>query len=357
MELVGDHLKGAVAFYEWTLTFADKRVADWPLMQSPLPTLAISSLYLLFVWLGPKWMQNREAYQLRVPLIIYNFAMVLLNLYIFLELFLGARAAVYSYICQPVNYTDDVNEMRIASALWWYYVSKGIEYLDTVLFILRKKFNQVTFLHVYHHATMFTLWWIGIKWVAGGQSFFGAHINSMVHVVMYTYYALSAFGPKMQPYLWWKRYLTIIQMVQFHLSTFHTGYSLYVDCPFPKWMHWSLIAYSVSFILLFADFYYRTYMKARREAGAIGAAGKRSRGDRTLARDAAAAAAKNGALADDLSSGADGPRRGGVRANGGRPAAPDGKAHADRAAANGRPSQQPSASSGGKKQKAKAKKE
>lgn len=58
---------------------------------------------------------------------------------------------------------------QVAAALWWYFVSKGVEYLDTVFFILRKKFNHVTFLHVYHHCTMFTLWWIGIKWVAGGQ--------------------------------------------------------------------------------------------------------------------------------------------------------------------------------------------
>lgn len=58
---------------------------------------------------------------------------------------------------------------QMAGALWWYFISKGIEYLDTVFFILRKKFSQVTFLHVYHHCTMFTLWWIGIKWVAGGQ--------------------------------------------------------------------------------------------------------------------------------------------------------------------------------------------
>lgn len=59
--------------------------------------------------------------------------------------------------------------LQIASALWWYYISKGVEFLDTVFFILRKKFNQVSFLHVYHHCTMFILWWIGIKWVPGGQ--------------------------------------------------------------------------------------------------------------------------------------------------------------------------------------------
>ena len=30
---------------------------------------------------------------------------------------------------------------------------------------------------------------------------------------MYGYYGLAAFGPHMQKYLWWKKYLTIIQMV------------------------------------------------------------------------------------------------------------------------------------------------
>ena len=44
-----------------------------------------------------------------------------------------------------------------------------MEFADTAFFILRKKNNQLTFLHVYHHSTMFCLWWIGIKWVAGGS--------------------------------------------------------------------------------------------------------------------------------------------------------------------------------------------
>lgn len=32
---------------------------------------------------------------------------------------------------------------------------------------------------------------------------------------MYGYYGLAALGPQMQRYLWWKKYLTIIQMVCF----------------------------------------------------------------------------------------------------------------------------------------------
>nr|XP_019946692.1 PREDICTED: elongation of very long chain fatty acids protein 4-like [Paralichthys olivaceus] len=157
---------------------------------------------------------------------------------------------------------------QVAGALWWYFISKGIEYLDTVFFILRKKFNQVTFLHVYHHCTMFTLWWIGIKWVAGGQSFFGAHMNAVIHVLMYLYYGLASCGPKIQKYLWWKKYLTIVQMIQFHVTIGHTALSLYVNCDFPHWMHYSLICYAITFIILFGNFYYQTYRRQlpRRDA-------------------------------------------------------------------------------------------
>lgn len=30
---------------------------------------------------------------------------------------------------------------------------------------------------------------------------------------MYAYYMLAAMGPKVQKYLWWKKYLTVLQMV------------------------------------------------------------------------------------------------------------------------------------------------
>lgn len=45
-------------------------------------------------------------------------------------------------------------------------------------------------------------------------AFFGAHMNALIHVLMYLYYGLASCGPKIQKYLWWKKYLTIIQMVR-----------------------------------------------------------------------------------------------------------------------------------------------
>jgi hypothetical protein len=40
-------------------------------------------------------------------------------------------------------------------------------------------------------------------------------LNSFIHVIMYTYYGLSACGSRIQKYLWWKRYLTQAQLVRF----------------------------------------------------------------------------------------------------------------------------------------------
>lgn len=60
--------------------------------------------------------------------------------------------------------------VQVAEVLWWYYFSKLIEFLDTIFFVLRKKTSQITFLHVYHHASMFNIWWCVLNWIPCGQS-------------------------------------------------------------------------------------------------------------------------------------------------------------------------------------------
>lgn len=42
-------------------------------------------------------------------------------------------------------------------------------------------------------------------------------LNSFIHTIMYTYYLLAAFGPSMQKYLWWKKYMTKLQLVREHV--------------------------------------------------------------------------------------------------------------------------------------------
>jgi hypothetical protein len=49
---------------------------------------------------------------------------------------------------------------------WWYFFSKYIDYLDSIFFVLRKKFSHLSTLHVVHHGIMpFTAWW-GIRYKA-----------------------------------------------------------------------------------------------------------------------------------------------------------------------------------------------
>ncbi|KAG8175991.1 hypothetical protein JTE90_018057 [Oedothorax gibbosus] len=247
--------------YEWTLTFADKRVADWPLMQSPIPTAALILFYLTTVHYGPKIMNSRKPFQLRWVLVFYNLFMTILNLYIAVELLICALQRSYNWSCQLVDHSNNLYEVRIAKALWWYYFSKLLEFCDTFFFILRKKNNQLTFLHIYHHSTMFGLWWIGVKWVPGGSSLPGAMANSFVHVLMYLYYTLSAIGPAIQPYLWWKKYLTIIQLIQFASAVMMGIQAIVLDCQFTRWMQYALVAYSFSFMVLFGNFYANSYSK------------------------------------------------------------------------------------------------
>ena len=44
-----------------------------------------------------------------------------------------------------------------------YYTNKYVELLDTIFFALRKKWNQISFLHVYHHAVMPLYMFIGVS--------------------------------------------------------------------------------------------------------------------------------------------------------------------------------------------------
>ncbi|KAL3178165.1 hypothetical protein MRX96_038685 [Rhipicephalus microplus] len=245
--------------YLWCTSFADRRTEDWLLVKSPIPMLLIIAAYLCVVRYGPRIMASRPPFQLKPFLVVYNFAVAGLNLYIAMEILYCITKRRYSWLCQLVDYSDHPLEIRIARALWWYYMSKLIELMDTVFFVLRKKDNQLTYLHVYHHSTMFFFWWIGIRWVAGGSAAPGPSINCLVHVLMYSYYGLAALGPSVQKYLWWKKHLTLIQLVQFCIGLGFGINAIFSGCKFTRWMQYAFIVYAFSFLVLFGNFYVHAY--------------------------------------------------------------------------------------------------
>ena len=196
---------------------ADKRTAEWPLVNSPWPIVTIIVSYVYFVKVfGPNWMKDRKPFKIEPIICCYNILMIILSAFFFIE---GGRLSYfsgkYSLKCQPVDvsYSDDA--IRLVHLCWWFMVLKIVEFADTIFFVLKKNNRQISNLHVIHHTLVVIGLYVGTRYGPGGHGIFFALINSLVHVIMYSYYLLAAMGPKVRKYLWWKKYLTQFQMVSF----------------------------------------------------------------------------------------------------------------------------------------------
>ncbi|XP_057377789.1 elongation of very long chain fatty acids protein 7-like [Daphnia carinata] len=243
----------------------DPRVDGWLFMGSPFPTLIMCSCYIYFVKsLGPRLMRDRKPFELRGAIIVYNIIQVLASIYLVYKGLVHAWLFRYSLRCQPVDYSDDPDEVIVAQMCWWYYFCKFTEFLDTVFFVLRKKFDQITNLHVIHHSIMPAACWWGVKFAAGGHGTFFGMLNTFVHIIMYTYYLFSSMGPKYQKYLWWKKHLTTMQMVQFVMVFLHSAQLFFIDCNYPKILAYAMCFNALMFLSLFSNFYIQAYIKRRR---------------------------------------------------------------------------------------------
>ncbi|KAK9500529.1 hypothetical protein O3M35_001780 [Rhynocoris fuscipes] len=246
---------------------SDPRVKDWFLMSGPFPTIAICLSFVFIVKvLGPKLMENRKPFELKNTLIVYNAIQVIISAWIFKELIHAGWFSTYSFRCEPVDYSNTPHALRVVATCYWYYISKFTEFFDTIFFVMRKKYNQVNKLHVIHHGIMPFSTWFGVKFTPGGHSTFFGLLNTFVHIWMYAYYMLAAFGPQVQKYLWWKKYLTVMQMIQFVLVMLHAFQLLFIDCNYPKAFVWWIGLHAVMFYFLFKDFYNQAYSKKRKSS-------------------------------------------------------------------------------------------
>ena len=79
---------------------------------------------------------------------------------------------------------------------------------------------------------------------------------------MYSYYAMSTFS-SLKPFLWWKRYLTQLQLTQFVLIILHSMYSMMIpSCGWPREFMYLSILNAFIFFYLFYTFFRNTYKNA-----------------------------------------------------------------------------------------------
>jgi len=257
----------SASWLDWALSQGDPRVRDWPVM-NPVHTLIIIAVYLIAVFGLVKFMEKREAYKLREFALLHNLHLTLLSLYMCVFTIKEAIARRYSLFGNSLDSSATGNEM--ARMIWIFYVSKIVEFVDTIIMALKKNNRQISFLHVYHHTSIFFIWWIICYYAPGGESYFSAALNSVIHVLMYGYYFWSTVAPKLPDGVkprpshpaYWKEWITRSQMIQFTIMMIQSVCDLWITVPskYPRFCVWILFYYMMTMLALFGNFYVRSYL-------------------------------------------------------------------------------------------------
>jgi elongation of very long chain fatty acids protein 4 len=149
---------------------------------------------------------------------------------------------------------------RIAFLVWVHYNNKYIELCDTLFMILRKKNNQISFLHCYHHVLLIWAWFFVCKIEAGGDCYFGAMVNSSIHVIMYGYYTLALLNVPCP----WKKWITTCQMIQFCICLSHSIYVV-IKGNMPIALPLAQAFVMINMLVLFGNFYKKAYVKTEKK--------------------------------------------------------------------------------------------
>ena len=227
----------------------------------------IALAYLAFVIVGSLIMKLGVPAMDPYPIkFIYNVSQIMLCAYMTVEAGMLAYRNNYTLL-KPCNNFDAVNP-PIANLLWLFYVSKIWDFWDTIFIVLGKKWRQLSFLHVYHHTTIFLFYWLNSQINYDGDIYLTVLLNGFIHTVMYTYYFICMHTKvpetgKSLP-IWWKSSLTAMQLVQFVTMMSQGSYLLATQCPKTSLrVVVAYVVYILSLFILFAQFFMASYVKPK----------------------------------------------------------------------------------------------
>jgi len=220
--------------------------------------------YLVVVFGIQESMRNRKAFDLKKAVAVHNFILCGISILMFvgitfelirysINISRKGNSAVEALFC------DSHHQLVRGPLIGWFYIfylSKYYEYGDTLFLVLKKK--PLIFLHVYHHCTTALLVFVNLDFEAAMQ-WCPIAANSFVHIPMYYYYGMSSLGYR----VWWKKYITVIQIVQFvtSLTVFSIPFGYLIQgrkCSGAiSWLF--SFAILLSFLILFLSFYRKTY--------------------------------------------------------------------------------------------------
>lgn len=256
-------------FFNPQLSDSERITKDWTLV-SLSSALTIVIAYLLFVGIGtvilkaiygkaepPSFKGGVIAKFKNEPILIlaaiYNLTQVLLCAYMIYATVMEYIDAAYSPICNAFN----SKASGMAKILWIFYASKAFDFLDTVFIVMRRKWRQLIFLHMYHHCSIFLVYWLNINAGYDGDVYYTIVVNSFIHFVMYGYYEATTFNITVPKII--KKLVTNMQRIQFVTMNIQAIYILVMGCPYPNRITWFYLFYIISLFALFTQFSNREY--------------------------------------------------------------------------------------------------
>lgn len=109
-------------------------------------------------------MSNRTPFELTFIIRVYNLFQVFtcIGFAVYLNFRVGYETFSSTWKCR--KFEDEKFDqnflVEIFTAQWYFMAFRSIELLETLFFVLRKKENQISFLHLYHHVSTLVLLYV-----------------------------------------------------------------------------------------------------------------------------------------------------------------------------------------------------
>jgi len=225
--------------------------------------LVMTTIYLISLPLLKRFsdvvFRDIDVKSLLLPsMVVYNVSQVILNAWMVYRFIRAVSVEGHPFI-------GNTSSPLCSFVVWVHYCDKYLEFFDTYFMVMRGRMDQVSFLHVYHHFTISWAWWIGVTFFPDGDAYFGALLNSFIHVLMYSYYSLSLLKISCP----WKKYLTMLQLIQFTSVIVYSFFAIWLYAEEFETKHHIAIGTQLfemsTLFVLFYYFYQKSYSTKRKD--------------------------------------------------------------------------------------------
>ena len=274
------------------------------------PVTAAIAYWVVILGVKKIMSYQKTGFELKPLLAIHNLLLSVGSLYILINTIESLYNQYQEYRLEGLICHLDVYQ---GSTWFWsyvFYLTKYYELIDTLFLVLRKK--PLTKLHTIHHTVVLLMFWTYMDFGLPNQWIQSIN-NLAVHVFMYYYFSYMALPRWMQKFLpsvWWRRYLTQMQIIQFfadfiltfiNLAIFDSCYDRFIETVASDIYILTAVifcnAVGIMFIFMFTNFYIQTYLrggKGGKKGGKEGGEKKKEKATKAAANEGEKTAAKKG---------------------------------------------------------------